>query len=86
MSLPKHLEEAVARLKEASWRIDQARAKPTTIGHLHEWLAALTDYSLALSEIHELSTESIHEKLHEIAGRVGMKRLPATGPPTGPRG
>lgn len=86
MSLPKHLDEAVVRLKEASWRIDQARAKPTTMENLQEWLAALTDYSLALSEVHELSTESIHEKLHEIAHRVGMKRLPASGPPTGPLG
>ena len=76
MSLPKHLEDAVARLKEALFRIEQARAKPLTLENQRDWLNALTDFSLALSDIHEYNNESIHEKLHEIAGRLGMKRFP----------
>ena len=76
MSLPKHLENAVARLNEASVRIEQARAKPLTLENQRDWLNALTDFSLALSDIHEYNNESIHEKLHEIAGRLGMKRFP----------
>jgi hypothetical protein len=46
---------------------------------LHEWLTALTDYTFTLSEIHQLNNESIHEKLHEVAGRVGMKEFRSSG-------
>jgi hypothetical protein len=79
MSLPKHLEDAVARLKEASFRIDRARAKPLTLENQKEWLVALTDFSSALSDIQEYNNESIHEKLHEIAGRIGLKPFPSAG-------
>jgi hypothetical protein len=81
MSLPKHLTEAVGRLKGASVRIEQARGKPVTLENQQEWLTALTDFSMALSDIHEFNNESIHEKLHEIAGRLGLKRFPSAGPP-----
>lgn len=80
MSLPKHLEEAVARLKEASLRIEQARDKPATLDNQKEWLAALTDFSMALSDIQEYNNESIHEKLHEIAARTGLRKFPTAGP------
>jgi hypothetical protein len=73
MTLPKQLEEAAARLEEATWRIDQARNKPLSLESLHEWLNALTDFSFAQSEIHQLNNESIHEKLHELAGQVHLK-------------
>jgi len=73
MTLAKHVEEAAARLKEATWRIEQARAMPATAESLREWLDALTDFSLALSELHQLNNESIHEKLNELAGRRGFK-------------
>jgi hypothetical protein len=79
VTLGKDLEEATTRLNEAAWRIDQARKKPSTMETFQEWLAALTDYTLALSEIHQLNNESIHEKLHEVAGRVGLKRFRSTG-------
>lgn len=81
MSLPKHLDEAVGRLREASVRLEQARGKPVTLENQQEWLAVLTDFSMALSDIHEFNNESIHEKLHEIAGRLGLKRFPSAGPP-----
>jgi hypothetical protein len=74
MAVPQHLEDAVNRLKDASWRIDQARPKASTIEHLREWLVALTDFSVALSDIQRYNNESIHEKLHVLAGR--MKKLP----------
>lgn len=76
MPVPKLLEEAVARLKEASARIDVAREKPPTLESLQEWLAGLTDFSHALSEIQEYNNESVHEKLHEIAARLGLRRFP----------
>ena len=74
MAVPQHLEDAVNRLKEASWRIDQARPKASTIEQIREWLVALTDFSIVLSDIQGYNNESIHEKLHELAGR--MKKLP----------
>ena len=79
MTLSKHLEEAVARLKEASWKIDEARAKPPTLENLQAWLNALTDYTMAVTDIHELTNESIHEKLHQLAARSGLKRFKSAG-------
>ncbi|MEW6544732.1 MAG: hypothetical protein AB1411_14130 [Nitrospirota bacterium] len=79
MALPKHLEEAVARLKEASARIDRAREEPVTLDSLKEWLAALTDFSAALADVQEYNNESVHEKLHEIAARLGLRRFPSGG-------
>ncbi len=79
MAVPKLLEEAVTRLKAASFRIEEAREKPVTLESQQEWLGALTDYSYALSEIQEYNNESIHEKLHELAARVGLKQFPSGG-------
>lgn len=79
MTLPKHLGEATARLEEAAWRIGQAREKSLTLETLREWLGALTDYTIALNEIHIYNNESIHEKLHLLAGRVGLKQFPPSG-------
>ncbi|MHB8872207.1 MAG: hypothetical protein ACYC8T_00835 [Myxococcaceae bacterium] len=75
MALPKHLDEATARLERASERIERARAKPSTPETQREWLEALTDFTLALSDIHQFTNESVHEKLHELAGRVGLKSV-----------
>ncbi len=80
MTVPKLLEEAVGRLKEASFLIEQAREKPSTLESQREWLGALTDYSLALSEVQEYNNESVHEKLHELAARVGLKQFPSGRP------
>ncbi|WP_447976671.1 hypothetical protein [Candidatus Nitrospira bockiana] len=79
MAVPKHLEEAVENLKLAAARIEIARGKPATMESLKEWLAALTDYSTALSDIQEYNNESIHEKLHELAARVGLRTFPPGG-------
>jgi hypothetical protein len=83
MAVPKHSEEAATRLKAAAARIDAARAKPLKIEHLQEWLAALTDFSLALSDVHAFNNESIHEKLHELAGRAGLREFPPAVPRRG---
>ena len=76
MAVPKHLEEAVGRLKDASSQIDVMREKPVTLDSVKKWLVALTDYSKALSDIQEYNNESIHEKLHELAARAGIRRFP----------
>lgn len=73
MSLGKHLDEAVSQMRVASARIDEARARPVTLESLREWLVALTDYSLALNEVHLLNNQSIHEKLHGLAEQSPMK-------------
>jgi len=77
MTVPKHLEDAVAKLKEAEFRIDEARRGPVTCENQKVWLEALTDYCLALSEVQAYNNESVHEKLHELAGRVGVRKFPA---------
>ncbi len=82
MSVAKHLEDAVTRLKTASYRIDQAREKPVTPESHKEWLEALTDFTLALSEIQQYNNESVHEKLHELAARAGLKQFPSSSTTT----
>ncbi len=79
MAVPKHLNEAVARLKEASTRIDAARTERLTLESVGEWLAALTDFCLALSDVQSFNNESVHEKLHALAGRAGLRGLPSRG-------
>jgi hypothetical protein len=77
MPVPKHLEDAVTKLKEAEFRIDEARRGPVTCENQKLWLEALTDYCLALAEVQSYNNESVHEKLHELAGRVGLRKFPA---------
>ncbi|RMH37194.1 MAG: hypothetical protein D6690_03840 [Nitrospirae bacterium] len=77
MSTPKLLEEAVERLDIASARIDEVRTKPVTLENIREWLDALTDYAMASTEIHQLTNESVHEKLHELAARMGLRHFPS---------
>lgn len=77
MSVPKHLAEAAAKLKEAAFRIDEARQGPVTCKNQKVWLEALSDYCLTLSEVQSYNNESVHEKLHELAGRTGLRKFPA---------
>ena len=71
MALPEHLKEAANRLKEASYRIDEARAKPLELTSVREWLEGLTAYVMALSDIHQATNESVHEKLNDLTWKVG---------------
>ncbi len=81
MTLHKLLESAADRLNNAALRIEQAREAPASPEQLTQWMEALTQYVMALSEIHTLNNESIHEKLHELAGRAGLRPFPSS--PTG---
>ena len=79
MTVSKHLDNAAARMKEASFRIEAARQGPVTCENQNVWLEALTDYCVALSEVQAYCNESVHEKLHELAGRTGLRKFPAGG-------
>ncbi|WP_257448929.1 hypothetical protein [Archangium lipolyticum] len=76
MALPKHVDEAADRLHEAFARIEAARAAPTSTESLREWLTALTDYAQALMDLHEFTNESVHEKLHVLAGQLNLRGFP----------
>ncbi len=76
MPVPKHVDEAVARLEAAAGRIQEARLKSVSVESLHEWTAALTDFTLALSDIQSFNNESVHEKIHALAGRMGLRDFP----------
>jgi hypothetical protein len=75
MSLGKLLEEAVDRLKDAESRIGEARTRAASVEDLRKWLDALSDFSAALSDIQRYANESVHEKLHELAQHVGLKKF-----------
>lgn len=77
MTVPRHLEVAAAKLKEAEFRIEEARQGPTTCENQKLWLEALTDYCAALSEIQAYCNESVHEKLHALAGHIGWRQFPS---------
>jgi hypothetical protein len=79
MTLRKHLDESVARMKEASARIEEARARPTSLEMMREWLAALSDFCVALSDVQSFNSESIHEKLHELAERTHVNTVSPAG-------
>lgn len=66
MALEKQLQEATDRLRMALLQIDEVRAKPPTQNAMHEWLVALTDYALALAEVHDLNMEALQEGLEDV--------------------
>lgn len=77
MTVSRRVEEAAARLQEAARQIGQAREGPATCENQRVWLEALTAYCQALADIHTYNNESIHEKLHELAGRIGLRKFPS---------
>lgn len=77
MPVPRHLEEAADRLAAAERRIVVAKELPLSLESLQQWLGALTDYAIASSDIQRFTNESVHEKLHELAGRAGVRPFPA---------
>ncbi len=77
MAVPKHLEEAATRLQDASLRIAAARELPLTAENQKAWLEALSDFCAALADIQTYNNESVHEKLHELAARIGLRQFPA---------
>jgi hypothetical protein len=78
MTVPKHLDEAATKMKETMFRIEEVRQGPVTCENQKVWLEALTDYCLALSEVQAYCNESVHEKLHDLAGRIGLRKFPTS--------
>ena len=75
MAIPKHLEEATARLEAAQAVIRRLRSEKTTQENLRQWLEALADTCAALADIQAFGNESVHEKLHRLADHVKMPGL-----------
>ena len=75
MTVSRHVEEAAGKLQEAARKIALARQGPDSRENQRAWLEALTAYCEALSDIHTYNNESIHEKLHELAGLVGIRKF-----------
>lgn len=78
MTVSRLVEEAAGRLKAASIQIAQAREGPATCENQAVWLEGLTAYCQALADIQAYNNESIHEKLHELAGKTGMRKFPSS--------
>lgn len=76
MALDKQLEKAADRLKISSLRIDEIRSKPASQDQMQEWLAALTDYALASTELHDLNLETLREDMDDLIRR--QRRASAT--------
>lgn len=77
MTISRHVEEAAAKLQEAERRIASAREGPDTCENQRNWLEALTAYCEALADIQTYNNESVHEKLHALAGRMGLRKFPS---------
>jgi hypothetical protein len=78
MTISRHVEEAAGKLQEAGRQIALAREGPATCDNLKVWLEALTVYCEALADIQTYGNESIHEKLHTLAGQMGLRKFPST--------
>jgi hypothetical protein len=79
MTVSRHVEEAAGKLQEAARQIELAREGPATCENQRVWLEALTSYCQALADIQTYNNESIHEKLHELAGVAGLKKFRSSG-------
>ncbi|MDH5741714.1 MAG: hypothetical protein OEY77_15445 [Nitrospira sp.] len=78
MTVSRYVEEAAAKLQEAARQVALAREGPDSCENQRVWLEALTAYCEALADIHTYNNESIHEKLHELAGRMGLRKFPSS--------
>ena len=76
MPVRKQIDAAATRLKDARLRIGHARSRAATVESQQEWLEALTDFVEALADIHTFNNDDLHEKLHHLAGRSGLRQLP----------
>lgn len=78
MTVSRHVEEAAGKLEEAARQIVLPREGPDSCESQRVWLEALTAYCEALADIHTYNNESIHEKLYELAGRIGLRKFPSS--------
>jgi hypothetical protein len=76
MTVSRHLEEAAEKLREARQQIALAREGPDSCENQRVWLEALTAYCEAIADIHTYNNDSIHEKLHALAGQMGLRKFP----------
>lgn len=72
MTPEKNFSEAVHRLREARLRIEEAQERPASLESLQQWLSALTDYVMVLTDLQEYGDEALYEQLSEAAGRLGL--------------
>jgi hypothetical protein len=77
MTVSRHVEEAAEKLQEAARQIALAREGPATCENQRVWLEALTAYCEALADIQTYNNESVHEKLHALSGRMGLRKFPS---------
>lgn len=78
MTVSRHVEDAAGKLQVAARQIVLAREGPDSCENQRVWLEALTTHCEALADIHTYNNESIHEKLHELAGRMGLRKFPSS--------
>lgn len=78
MTVSRHVEEAAGKLQEAARQIALAREGPNSCENQRVWLEGLTAYCEALADIHTYNNESVHEKLHALAGRMGLRKFPSS--------
>jgi hypothetical protein len=78
MTVSRIVEEAADKLQEAARQIALAREGPNSCENQRVWLEGLTAYCEALADIQTYNNESIHEKLHELAGRMGLRKFPSS--------
>lgn len=78
MTVSRHVEEAAGKLQEAARQIALAREGPNSCENQRVWLEGLTTYCEALADLHTYNNESVHEKLHELAGRIGLRKFPSS--------
>lgn len=78
MTVSRHVEEAAEKLREAARQITLAREGPDTCKNQRVWLEALTAYCEALADMQTYNNESVHEKLHALAGQIGIRKFPSS--------
>lgn len=78
MTVSRHVEEAAGKLQEAARQIALAQEGPNSCENQRVWLEGLTAYCEALADLHTYNNESVHEKLHELAGRMGLRKFPSS--------
>ena len=78
MTVSCHVEEAAAKLQEAARQIALAREGLNSCENQRVWLEGLTAYFARpwpISIPNIIENESVHEKLHELAGRMGLRKF-----------
>lgn len=78
MTVSRHVEGAAGKLQEAARQIALRREAPNSCENQRVWLEGLTASCEALADIHAYNNESVHEKLHELAGRMGLRKFPSS--------